>query len=188
MQYVIAMATSLVAIAAFFIMRETYASVLLERKASHLRKSTNNLSLRSRLDSGLTGKQLFLRAIVRPTKMLFLSPICALMSLYMAIVYGFLYLLFTTFTFVFEEAYNFNPQIVGLVYIGLGIGNFIGLALLGGTSDRIAKRLAKKNGDEEIKPEYRLPPLIWAGPLIPVGFFIYVSFRFIIPHRFERSY
>ena len=97
------------------------------------------------------------------------------MSLYMAIVYGFLYLLFTTFTFVFEENYHFSPSIVGLVYIALGIGNFIGLAILGGTSDRIAKRLALKDGTKEIKPEYRLPPLIYAGPLIPVGLFIYVS-------------
>lgn len=179
--YVIAMCTALFAISAFFILRETYVPVLLERKAARLRKAANNPNLRSKLDNGLTPRQLFLRAIVRPTKMLFLSPICGLMSLYMAIVYGFLYLLFTTFTFVFEDNYNFSPSIVGLVYIGVGVGNFMGLAVLGATSDRLAKALALKDqkrdggtgGDGKIKPEYRLPPLIYAGPLIPIGLIIY---------------
>ncbi|KAF7185479.1 Efflux pump radE [Pseudocercospora fuligena] len=170
--YVIAIATGLIAILAAIGIRETYAPILLERKASKLRKSTGNRNLRSKLDTGLNPRQLFLRAIVRPTKMLFLSPICFLMTLYMSIVYAFLYLLFTTFTFVFEDQYGFSASIVGLVYIGLGVGNFIGLGTLGFMSDRIAKRLTAKNGGQ-LKPEYRLPPLIWGGPFIPAGLFIY---------------
>lgn len=160
------------ALLALFVLRETYAPVLLERKAKRLRKETGNDQLRSKLDNGLTPKQMFIRAIVRPTKLMFLSPICALMSLYMSVVYGFLYLLFTTFTFTFEQAYGFSQSTVGLVYLGLGIGNFIGLALLGILSDRVMQALAKRYGTN-IKPEYRLPLLIVLGPLIPVGLFIY---------------
>ena len=91
----------------------------------------------------------------------------------MAIIYGILYLLFTTFTFVFEEHYGFSPSIVGLVYIGLGIGLLLGLVVLGTCSDRIMKALAKKHNGGKIKPEYRLPMLMYAGPFIPVGLFIY---------------
>lgn len=91
----------------------------------------------------------------------------------MAIVYGILYLLFTTFTFVFQETYSFSESIVGLTYIGLGIGNFIGLGVLGFYSDKIMKRLAAKHNDGKIKPEYRLPPLIWGAPFIPAGLFLY---------------
>ncbi|KAK1811929.1 hypothetical protein LTR12_013716 [Friedmanniomyces endolithicus] len=171
--WVIAIATGAVTIAGFFFMRETYAPVILERRAKRLRKETGNPDLRSKLAIDLPPKTLFLRAIVRPTKLLFLSPICALMSLYMAVVYGILYLLFTTFTFVFEENYHFSGSTVGLVYIGCGVGNLLGLAIIGKASDPIMKSLAKKHSDGKIKPEYRLPVLMYAGPFIPVGLFIY---------------
>lgn len=46
------------------------------------------MNLRSKLDNGLSPKELFIRAVVRPSKLMFLSPVCALMALYMAIVYG----------------------------------------------------------------------------------------------------
>ena len=153
--------------------RETYAPVLLERKAKRLRKETGNPNLVSKLDLGITPKELWKRSLLRPLKLMFLSIICGLMSLYMAIVYGILYLLFTTFTFVFEENYGFSQSIVGLVYIGLGIGMLVGLAILGSTSDRLMQYLAKKHNDGKIKPEYRLPMLMYFGWTVPLGLFLY---------------
>lgn len=125
------------------------------------------------MDLGITVKQLWARSLLRPMKLMFLSVICALMSLYMAIVYGIMYLLFTTFTFVFQENYGFSTSIVGLVYIGLGIGMLLGLLVLGKTSDPLMRKLAAKHSDGKLKPEYRLPHLMYAGPTIPIGLFIY---------------
>lgn len=170
--WVLAIAIAVVSLAAIFTINETYAPVLLARKTARLRKETSNPALRSKLEQNLTPKEVFVRAITRPTKLMLFSPICALMSLYMAVVYGILYLLFTTFTFVFQEAYGFSESTVGLTYIGLGIGNFMGLAALGYSSDRILKRLTEKNGGKG-KPEYRLPPLILGAPFIPAGLFVY---------------
>lgn len=170
--WVLAIAIAVVSAVALFTVDETYAPTLLERKTKRLRKETGNQNLRSKLEQKIGPKEVFIRAITRPTKLMFLSPICALMSLYMAVVYGILYLLFTTFTFVFQEAYGFSESTVGLTYIGLGIGNFIGLAALGYSSDRVLKHLTAKNGGKS-KPEYRLPPLIWGAPFIPAGLFIY---------------
>lgn len=130
------------------------------------------MDLRSKLDIGLTPRELFLRAIVRPSKMLIMSPIVLMMSLYMAVAYGIMYLLFTTFTFVFTKNYGFSDRNVGLTYIGTGIGMLLALLVLGSTSDRLSMYLKKKNGGE-MKPEYRLPPLIIGGPFIPIGLFIY---------------
>lgn len=134
------------------------------------------MNLRSKRDDGLNPKQRFLRAIVRPTKMLFTSPIVAAMSLYMALCYGVLYLLFTTFTFVFTEDYGFTESNVGLTYIALGVGSLLGLFVMGGISDKILKHLSAKNGGE-MKPEYRLPALVFAGPLVPIGLFIYGTYH-----------
>lgn len=151
---------------------ETYAPVILARKAARLRNETGNPELRSKLDIGLTPRVFFLRAIVRPAKMLIFSPILLLMGLYMSVAYGTLYLLFTTFTFVFEGNHGFSSNDVGLTYLGIGIGMLIGLVIMGSTSDRIVIYLKEKNGGE-MKPEYRLPLLMFLGAFIPIGLFIY---------------
>lgn len=58
----------------FFTLKETYAPVILEKRAARLRKETGNPALRSKFDTGLTPKALFKRAIIRPTIMLCKSP------------------------------------------------------------------------------------------------------------------
>jgi hypothetical protein len=73
------------------------------------------MNLRSKMDLGITPKELWRRSLTRPSKLMVLSPICALMSFYMAVVYAILYILFTTFTYVFEEKYGFSQNTVGLV-------------------------------------------------------------------------
>lgn len=115
----------------FVFMQETYAYVLLQRKTKRLQKETRNPNLRSALDTGKSPRELFSVSIVRPLKMLVLSPIVFLMSLHMAIVYGYLYLLFTTFPRIFEGGYGFSERSVGLTYLGVGIGSFCGLTFMG---------------------------------------------------------
>lgn len=104
--------------------------------------------------------------------MLFLSPIVFLLSLYVGLVYGYLYLLFTTITTVFEQNYGFSQGSVGLSYLGIGIGSIVGLLLLGGTSDRLLTYLSARNGGEK-KPEYRPSPMIPGSLFIPASLFIY---------------
>ncbi|RHZ53904.1 MFS transporter [Aspergillus thermomutatus] len=154
------------------LLRETSSVVILRNITKRRRKETGNPALRSRLDADLSARLSFQRAIVRPLKLLLLSPIVALMATLAAIVYGYLYLLFTTFTPVFEDTYNFSSNIVGLTYLGLGVGMMIGLFGFGALSDRIIKSKAAKH-DGVMKPEYRLPPMIVGGIAIPVGLFIY---------------
>lgn len=170
--WIITIAYALITLLHAAFCRETYGPVLLSRKTSRLIKSTLNNALRSKMDHGLTKKERMIRAIVRPIKMLVFSPIVSLMAVYVALVYGVLYLLYTTFTFVFQEFYGFSAANVGLVYIGSGIGMLLGLILIGGASDRLLKSKAKKHGGE-LKPEYRLIPLMYVAWLVPAGLFIY---------------
>ena len=149
-------------------MRETFEPVLLERKTKRLRKETGNSNLRSRLDPGIPPWEFFTRALIRPTKMLLFSPIVLLLAIYMAVIYGYLYLLFTTLTQVFESKYHFSQGAVGLSFLGVGIGSMLGLIIFGVLSDKLVKRLSASG---EMKPEYRLPPLIPGSLFIPIGFF-----------------
>ncbi|EXJ96492.1 hypothetical protein A1O1_01618 [Capronia coronata CBS 617.96] len=151
-------------------MRETYEPVLLRRRTKRLQKETGNLALRSKLDKGISMRQYFWLAIIRPSKMLIFSPIVFVLSLYLAIIYGYLYLLFTTLTQVFEDKYGFSQGAVGLSYLGIGIGSVFGLIIFGALSDKTVKRMSAKGG---MKPEYRLPPLIPGSAVIPIGLFWY---------------
>ncbi|KAI9710403.1 MAG: hypothetical protein M1812_007439 [Candelaria pacifica] len=168
--WVISIVAGAISIMAAFLLRETNASTLLAHKTKKLQKETGNQNLRSKMDTGISPPQLFLIAIIRPSKMLIFSPIVFFMSLFMAIVYGYLYLLFTTFTLVFENNYGFSSGTVGLTYLGIGVGMFVGLAIVGILSDKIVKSKSK-NG--VMKPEYRLPPMIPGALCIPIGLFWY---------------
>ena len=99
-------------------------------------------------------------------KLLFFSPIVLALSTYMAVVYGYLYLLFTTITEVYESQYHFSQGAVGLTYLGIGVGSLFGVIIFGFASDRIVKAKSKSG---EMKAEYRLPPMIPGSFIIPIG-------------------
>ncbi|KAI1201554.1 MFS general substrate transporter [Nemania serpens] len=165
------------------LMKESYASTLMARRAARLRKETGNDLLQSKLDMGLSPPDFFKRGIVRPIKMLIFSPIIDITASYLAINYGLLYLFFTTFTSVFGQTYGFSTSIVGLSFVGLGIGSIIGLVIFSTTSDNYMKKKAAEaatatdvgGGDAKpvMIPEYRLPYLPSASILVPVGLLIY---------------
>ncbi|KAI1428897.1 major facilitator superfamily domain-containing protein [Xylaria sp. FL1777] len=149
---------------------ETYHSILLARKAARLQKEDGNAIYIAAGSTRSTARELLLRSIARPLKMLCKSPIVLVLSLQLAVIYGYLYLLFTTFIFVFEDQYQFKAGAAGLSYLGLGVGFLIGLAITGFTSDYIAKKEAKGG---EIKPESRLAPLLLGVLLVPAGLIWY---------------
>lgn len=80
------------------------------------------------------------------------------MCVYLAVVYGIFYILLTTFTFVYKDAYDFNSIGAGLSFIPGGIGNILGLAYVGVLSDNLIKK--RKAQGLEHQPEQRLHPII----------------------------
>ncbi|KAK3942638.1 putative transporter-like protein 3 [Diplogelasinospora grovesii] len=158
----------------FLTLRETYAPVILDKKARRLRKETGNEALRSKFagkDSSI--KEKFKLAVVRPIKLLVLTPIVTLMALYVAITYGILYLLFTTFSFVYAERYGFGEGIVGLTFLPAGIGMMMGVVAFGLLSDAMVK--SKQAAGVAHRPEIRLSPALTipSGLTLPVGLFLY---------------
>ncbi|GMF77961.1 unnamed protein product [Aspergillus oryzae] len=93
------------------------------------------------------------------------------LSLYSSVTYSYMYILFTTFTDVFENVYGFSPGQAGLGYLGLGMGFCVGQITVGYYSDRHVKKQEKIHG--KMKPEHRLPPLVLGCFLVPIGLFWY---------------
>lgn len=151
-------------------MRETNAAVLLQRKTRRLIRATGNDKLVPKVTTHGTPSQILRKAIVRPAKILLLSPIVLLLSLYNGIVFGLIFLLFTTFPSVFEGTYGFEPGPAGLAYLGLGIGLFCGLVLFATLSDKL---LGQKRDGPVARPEERLILMKWFAPITPLGCFVY---------------
>lgn len=150
--------------------RETYAIAILDKKAKRLRKETGNPKLRSKLDNGLSPRDLFFFSIVRPSKMLLFSPIVQAISTFVAIAYAYLYMLFTTFTLVYETQYHFPTTLVGLSFIGLGVGQILSQVVYAVYGDRYARN---KMREGVFEPEHRLPVMIFGACCLPVALFIY---------------
>lgn len=156
---------------------ETNPRVLIGRKVARLRRELNRPELRSVYDDTSASApqstaQVLFRGLVRPVKMLFLSPIIFSVSLYCAFAYGVLYLLFSTIPLVFTSTYNFSVGTTGLVYIPLGLGYIVGMAFFSLLSDRTVVRMTKANNGV-FEPEMRLPDCIYFAALLPVTFFWY---------------
>jgi len=115
--------------------KETNHRILMSRKVQRLQQELGRDDLRSCYGEASSRQtqsrgRILLNGLIRPTKMLVLSPVVFFMSIYIAFVYGVLYLLFTTIPPVFESAYGFNVGLTGLVYLSLGVGNFAGWAVI----------------------------------------------------------
>ncbi|KAL8341072.1 hypothetical protein RB601_006936 [Gaeumannomyces tritici] len=173
MFWALAIVLAVATLLGFAVFRETYAPVLLERKAVKLRKETGNPHYQSKLALRIPPGELFKRSILRPSRLLLLCPIVAVLCSYVALLYGTLYLLFATYSFAFVDVYNFSTFEAGLVFLPGGLGTLLGLLYLGIMSDRNLQRRAAAG--KTLKPEDRLPLFITLpGALtFPAGLFMY---------------
>lgn len=87
-------------------------------------------------------------------------------------VYGLLYLFFTTISEVFTSTYGFTVGLSGLAYLGIGLGFGVGLFIMAMTNDRMVQRLTAQNGGK-FEPEMRMPTMIIFACILPISFFWY---------------
>lgn len=147
------------------IWRESYAPIILARKAKRLGLQPSP----STTTSGLAKFNSTGRAVL----MLVYSPIILALAVWMGLIYAYFFLLIATLTPVFQENYHFTDSTVGLSYLGLAVGFELGQVLFAWVSDKLVKQLAKKTASGEMKPEYRLLPSIVGGITTPVALFWY---------------
>ncbi|KAK3504729.1 major facilitator superfamily domain-containing protein [Neurospora crassa] len=168
---VMAIFTGVLWIACSLTVPETYAPVILRRRAKNLSKETGKLYV-SRLDlqtrHQTVGQQIKI-SLLRPWILLFTEPIVLLTSLYMAIVYGTLYLMFAAFPIVFQQIRGWSPGIGGLAFVGVAVGMMLAVGYSMYDNKRYS-RVADKHGGMA-PPEARLPLAIVGSIFLPVGLF-----------------
>ncbi|EIM84122.1 MFS polyamine transporter [Stereum hirsutum FP-91666 SS1] len=171
-------ADAVVQILGMFFLQETFAPLLLERKAKRIEASLTpeereRITVRTVFQKGgkLEWRAFVGKALVRPFKIFAFEPIVQLLGVYMAFQYGLLYLAITTIPGIFENVYHESVGIGGLNYIALGVG-LTGFSQLNArTMDKIYVYLKNKNGGVG-RPEFRLPAMVPGTIITPIGLLI----------------
>ncbi|KAH9907885.1 MFS general substrate transporter [Xylariomycetidae sp. FL2044] len=151
-------------------LEETYPPVILVEKAAELRRRTRNWGIHAKQEEiEVDFKELVQKNFMRPMRLLFLEPIVTALSVYMAFIYGLLYLFLTAYPFVFQGVHHFNPGESGLAFFGMIIGQLLAgtVVLLG--QPAYQRKLAANNGVPV--PEWRLPVVIAGGVSFTAGIF-----------------
>lgn len=172
--------TGILWIACSVFVPETYAPYLLRTRAEKLSSLTQKVYI-SKLDLSVHGdgspaarssarKAQMKKALSRPWILLFCEPIVLVMSIYIAIVYGTLYMLFAAFPIVFQQGRGWSPGIGGLAFIGVAVGMMMAVAYSTYDNKRYMRVAAASPGGRA-PPEARLPPAILGSILLPVGLF-----------------
>ncbi|KAG1731356.1 MFS polyamine transporter [Suillus paluster] len=170
-------ADAVVQILGVFFLRETYAPILLERKAERIRRSMDAEKVsygeirtvfdgqdRSKVFLQFHWHTIMAKALIRPFALFFCEPIVQVLGVYMAYLYGSHYLILTTIPSIFQGVYQQSVGITGLHYIALGIGLVGASCSNASILDKVYLYLKSKKGGVG-KPEFRLPPM-FPGTLV----------------------
>ena len=155
-------------------LKETYAPVILRKKSLAMRKSTGDPKWHTKWETpNRTFANILKAALIRPFILLGTQPIIQVLALYIAYLYGIIYLLLTTFPTLWVNRYHESIGIAGLNYISLGTGYLIGTQSTARAQDAIYKLLKARSADGLGRPEFRLPLLIPGSVLVPGGLLWY---------------
>jgi hypothetical protein len=165
--------TTMVQCCGFFFLQETYTPRLLEWKRDRLRKETGVQELYTAFDnSDRTLATTIKTALKRPFKLLVTQPIVQVLACYMAYLFGLMYLMLSTFPILWVNHYGMSTSTGSLNFISIGVGFFVGTQVTSPIIDAVYCRLKARNNGVA-KPEFRIPMLIPASLLIPIGLFWY---------------
>lgn len=162
--------TVAILVVGILIYSETYAPVLLRRRAAKLNKATGNHYI-PRMDKGkdTSIRSQFSVALSRPWMLLIYEPIVLLLSLYVAIVYAILYSFFSAFPIVFQQVRGWNAGVGGLAFLGILIGMLFALAYVALYENKRYARIVDQHGGVTAPPENRLVVSMIGAPLLVLG-------------------
>ncbi|KAH3976917.1 hypothetical protein HBI25_213690 [Parastagonospora nodorum] len=155
-----------------FLIKETYAPAILRAKSAKKRKETDESRWFSRYDDKKKFWPLLRENLYRPLSMAVSEPICIFWNLYIALVYGVLYLCFVSYPIVFGELRGWTPGFIGLGYIGIGVGGCLVIV-----SEPLLRKMinAHKKDPETGKPypEAMVSVVCLAAVSVPIGEMIF---------------
>ncbi|KAF4550319.1 Efflux pump FUB11-like protein [Elsinoe fawcettii] len=150
------------------IVPETYTPSILRARAAAKRKETGDDRWYCRYDDKKSFWPLLKVNLSRPFIMTFTEPILIFWDVYIAIVYGILYLCFVAYPIVFTQGRGWEAGVSGLAFCGIGVGSLIVICC-----EPLIRRIINNHKvDPETgkpPPEAMVFPVCIASVLMPVG-------------------
>ncbi|KGO44944.1 Major facilitator superfamily domain, general substrate transporter [Penicillium expansum] len=185
----IALILSAVALVFAILLKETYAPTLLQKKAARLRKETGDSRWWSRYDQKASLPEILKLNLSRPFVMAVTEPIWQVSypyifhnnpqnmklipfsifwNIYIAIIYGILYLCFVAYPIVFRDIRGWQLGMSGLAFLGIGIGVVLTIAC-----EPLIRRLINSHAKDpetgKVYPEAMVSFVCICAAMIPVG-------------------
>ncbi|ENH61880.1 Putative drug/proton antiporter YHK8 [Fusarium oxysporum f. sp. cubense race 1] len=150
-----------------FLVPETYHPILLKNKAKQMRKETGDGRWKAPTEKvQKSATSAIGRSLLRPFQLLIFEPMCLNLCIFTAIVLG-----------VFGNIYGFNLWQNGCSFLGILVGMLLAAGLdplWHNIRNKLIRKLSEETGVEgNSQPEFRLPPAILGGILVPVGIFMF---------------
>jgi hypothetical protein len=149
---------------------ETYAPTILAKRAKKLRKQDKDFVTEQDLDLRPLPERLRI-FLIRPFQLLFGELIVFLLSLYMSVLYGLLYMFFVAYPIIYQGGKNYSASTTGLMFIPIAIG-ILGSAACAPLVNRHYLSLCARHGGKP-PAEVRLVPMMLSCWFIPIGLFIF---------------
>jgi len=156
----------------FFFFPETSSNNILVRRTKRLRKLTGNDKLKCEPElqsEQMSGHEIMMMTLVRPFTLNFTEPMVFLLNLYIALVYGLLYIWLESFVIVFIEIYGFGLGTEGLAYLGLFVAALVTIPPYFCYLYFFLEPQFDEKG--ELQPEKRLIPTMLGCFFIPICLF-----------------
>lgn len=153
----------------FFLLPETSSPNILYRRTKRLRKLTGNDKLTCEpqmAGADMSVKDVVQMSLLKPITLNFTEPIVFLLNLYIALIYGILYIWFESFPLVFTDIYGFSLGLEGVAFLGILVGAAIAAGLLFTWLYMYQEKQFDDDGN--ISPEKRLIPAMvgcWGIPI-----------------------
>lgn len=148
---------------------ETYAPVILKRRAAKLRKESGDPNIMTEQEQNkLSFRDIARTSLIRPITMIMTEPVLDLMCMYIVLIYSMLYAFFFAYPVIFPELYGFNDGQIGLMFIPILIGAAFALMV----TPIIEKKFRNVCETREPTPEDRLVAALIGAPFIPIAFFL----------------
>jgi MFS family permease len=170
--WAVTIADAVIQVFGLFFLQETWAPKLLEIKARKLRKETGNPNLYAELNKEKSVVAKLRTSLSRPFILLATQPTVQVCAVYMAYLYGLVYLVISSFPGLYtsKDYYGQSTQIGGLHYIALAVGYFLGAQLTARFNDWLYRTMKRRNNGVGM-PEFRIPAMVPCAILLPAGFF-----------------
>lgn len=153
---------------------ETHHNTILKRRAKKLIKLTGD-------DRYRTARDLVPRSLGEIAKVTLLRPpqlltevIVFLVTIYMAVLYGLLYMFFFAYPVIFMEGKGWSASLTGLTFIPIMVGVLISTAASPWVNKDYNRRAQRYIDQGKVPPpELRLLPMMFGCWWVPIGLFIY---------------